>query len=294
MLRRDTHLPPRWSLMAVIGLVVLGGCASSGTSKGGGDSAPSISQRTEARLARLPDPKVTPISRTKRGNGPVYTVFGKQYRVMDSARGFSQEGVASWYGTKFHGRDTSSGEKFDMYTLTAAHKHLPIPVFARVTNLDNGKSTIVRINDRGPFHGNRIIDLSYAAAVKLDFHKQGTANVRVEVVEPGQQRRVKPMTAKPAAKVPPKPVVTAPATPPSNRAYLVRAGAFSSYAPAQALQGQLEPLLDARAIVVKAADGSYRVQFGPVAAGAEIERIRAVLLTADVKAIQIVASSRSR
>ena len=223
----------------------------------------------------------------------IWTLFSLSLITSSSAFA-AEEGVASYYADSLHGNPTASGEPYDKDALTAAHPKLEFGTKVRVTNLDNGKSTIVRINDRGPFHGNRIIDLSYAAAVKLDFHKQGTANVRVEVVEPGQQRRVKPMTAKPAAKVPPKPVVTAPATPPSNRAYLVRAGAFSSYAPAQALQGQLEPLLDARAIVVKAADGSYRVQFGPVAAGAEIERIRAVLLTADVKAIQIVASSRSR
>ena len=118
------------------------------------------------------------------GNGLIYEVWGKQYRVMSSARGYQQTGGASWYGVKFHGRLTSSREPFDMYQLTAAHRSLPIPCFARVTNLENGKSTVVRINDRGPFHSERIIDLSFAAAVKLGFHDQGTAQVSVEVLEP--------------------------------------------------------------------------------------------------------------
>ena len=136
-------------------------------------------------LAGLPDPVVRHERPTKRGNPKSYTVFGKTYYVMNSAAGYDAVGNASWYGRKFHGRLTSSGEPFDMYELTAAHRTLPIPTYARVTNLENGRSTVVRINDRGPFHNNRIIDLSYAAAVKLGYAALGTAPVRVDVLAPG-------------------------------------------------------------------------------------------------------------
>ncbi|MES9903121.1 MAG: septal ring lytic transglycosylase RlpA family protein, partial [Sedimenticola sp.] len=105
--------------------------------------------------------------RSRRGNADSYVVLGKRYHVMANSDGFSQRGIASWYGTKFHGRTTSSGEVYDMYAMTAAHKSLPLPTYVEVTNLNNGRHTIVKVNDRGPFHNNRIIDLSYAAATKL-------------------------------------------------------------------------------------------------------------------------------
>ncbi len=125
---------------------------------------------------------------TSRGNPDTYKVLGKRYRVRDSNAGFRQRGVASWYGTKFHGRPTSSGEPYDMYEMTAAHKSLRLPAYVRVTNLENGKSVIVRVNDRGPFVGNRVIDLSYAAAHKIDMTAKGTARVDIEVVGPGQRQ----------------------------------------------------------------------------------------------------------
>ncbi|MGJ8686716.1 MAG: septal ring lytic transglycosylase RlpA family protein [Spongiibacteraceae bacterium] len=117
------------------------------------------------------------------GNLSPYTVMGKQYHVVDDYRGFTQRGVASWYGRKFHGRKTANGEVFDAYQMTAAHKTLPIPLYVRVRNLENGRSVIVRVNDRGPFHDNRIIDLSYAAAVKLGFADKGTAKVEIAVLD---------------------------------------------------------------------------------------------------------------
>lgn len=113
-----------------------------------------------------------------------YKVAGKQYRPTKKIEQFSQTGKASWYGPGFHGKKTSSGERFDMNTLSAAHRTLPIPSYARVTNLSNGKSVIVRINDRGPFHGNRVMDLSKAAAKELGFIHTGTANVKVEQILP--------------------------------------------------------------------------------------------------------------
>ncbi|HET7125773.1 MAG TPA: septal ring lytic transglycosylase RlpA family protein, partial [Lysobacter sp.] len=128
---------------------------------------------------RIPDPTVRKEPRSRYGNRS-YSVLGKRYRVLDSAEGYDEVGTASFYGKKFHGRRTSNLEVYDMYAMTAAHKTLPLPSYARVTNLDNGKSVVVRVNDRGPFHAGRIIDLSYAAAVKLGYRDQGTARVEVK------------------------------------------------------------------------------------------------------------------
>jgi len=135
--------------------------------------------------AQMPDavPRVEP--RSPYGNPPFYIVGGHRYVVLPTSAGFVERGVASWYGSEFHGLRTSSGEPYDMFAMTAAHKTLPLPCYARVTNLSNGRSVIVRINDRGPFVDNRIIDLSYSAASKLDMIRHGTAFVQLEVLTPG-------------------------------------------------------------------------------------------------------------
>lgn len=134
-------------------------------------------------------PEVVPqsVERTMAGNMSPYRVNGKSYRVLDTENGYKESGMASWYGRKFHGHLTSNGEIYDMFKFSAAHKSLPIPSFARVTNLDNGKSIVVRVNDRGPFHDDRIIDLSYAAASWLDYADVGTARVSVEALMPGEE-----------------------------------------------------------------------------------------------------------
>ena len=121
--------------------------------------------------------------RSKYGNPESYVVMGKRYYTLKTARGYSERGVASWYGKKFHGRKTSSGEIYDMYKMTAAHKGLPLPTYVQVRNLDNGRTAVVKVNDRGPFHDNRIIDLSYAAALKLDVADKGTAFVEVRALD---------------------------------------------------------------------------------------------------------------
>jgi rare lipoprotein A len=121
--------------------------------------------------------------RSRYGNRSPYTVLGKSYHVRESAAGYRERGVASWYGAKFNGRATSSGELYDMCLFSAAHKTLPLPSFVRVTNLDNGRSLIVRVNDRGPFHSGRIMDLSYAAAVRLGVDRTGTARVELQAVD---------------------------------------------------------------------------------------------------------------
>ncbi|MEM9623517.1 MAG: septal ring lytic transglycosylase RlpA family protein, partial [Pseudomonadota bacterium] len=233
--------------------LLLGACATTSPVYKPRDAAPRVTPQTEQQLARLPDPVVKKEPRSRYGNGPVYTVLGKSYRVMDSASGYRKRGIASWYGTKFHGRKTSSQEPYDIFKLTAAHKHLPIPSYVRVTNLHNGRHTIVRVNDRGPFHDDRIIDLSYAAAVKLDFHKHGTAQVLVEVVEPE----------------------------PQIRRYIVQAGSFSEFQRADRSHRELQDKTGLPAVIVKASDGLYKVHLGPVTAGAETERVRALLLAAN-------------
>src|SRR5512139_97213 len=156
--------------------VLLAACST--TESPPGDSAPV----NPPDLSRLPDPVPRSEPLSKYGNKSPYQVLGKTYYVLPQPDNYKEYGNASWYGTKFHGQRTSSGEPYDMYKLTAAHRSLPIPSYVRVTNLDNHKSAIVRVNDRGPFHSERLIDVSYAAAVKLGFSNRGTARVRVEAL----------------------------------------------------------------------------------------------------------------
>lgn len=139
----------------------------------------------------IPEPEVKDEPRSRVGNRS-YAVLGKRYQVRDSAEGYVEEGMASYYGKKFHGRLTSNQEVYDMYAFSAAHKSLPLPSYVRVTNLANGKSVVVRVNDRGPFHAGRVIDLSFAAATKLGFTKQGTAKVEVRALTPADGRGGRP------------------------------------------------------------------------------------------------------
>ncbi len=170
-----------WQLKQIISLVLLtvitllNGCSTSRK-----DGPPSYN----VDVSKIPNavPKQEKLS--KYGNNPVYAVFGKNYYVMPSSKNYEEEGVASWYGTKFHARHTSSGERYDMLAMTAAHKTLPLPTYVEVTNLKNNKHIIVKVNDRGPFESNRIIDLSYVAAKKLDIVGHGTAMVRVKAIDP--------------------------------------------------------------------------------------------------------------
>lgn len=150
-----------------------------------------------------PEPKNEPPSRY--GNRSPYSVLGRTYEVLPTARGYVERGISSWYGNKFHGYMTSSFEPYDMYKFTAAHKSLPLPSWARVTNLETGKSVIVRVNDRGPFHENRLIDLSYAAAVKIGVWPKGTGLVEVRALTPGE---VEPdaRVAATASRTPPRPL----------------------------------------------------------------------------------------
>jgi rare lipoprotein A len=178
------------------------------------------------------------------GNISPYIVNGKEYRLVDQHRGFKEEGVASWYGTKFDGHATSNGEIYSLYEMTAAHRTLPIPVYVKVTNLDNGRTAIVRVNDRGPFHANRIIDLSYAAALKLGYAKQGTARVEIEVIDTDNTHAASREAAR----------------------YYLQVAAFSQLTSANALQQKLSDGLAYPVVIARSSDrGSvmHRVRVGP-------------------------------
>ena len=166
--------------IALFLVVALAGCGSS-AKKGGYYKDDGPHDNPPSNLERVPDavPKSEPLSRW--ANRP-YSVLGKDYVPMTRLQPFSQRGLASWYGKRYHGQKTSSGETYDMYQMTAAHPTLPIPSYARVTNVKNGRSVVVRINDRGPFRSDRIIDLSYVAAYKLGYIEAGQAMVQVEAI----------------------------------------------------------------------------------------------------------------
>lgn len=164
-------------------------------------------------LMNVPDAVPREEPRSALGNPDSYEVYGERYSVLTDFSGFKERGLASWYGTKFQGRTTSSGEFYDMFKMSAAHKRLPIPCYVRVTNLNNGKTAVVRVNDRGPFHSDRIIDLSYVAALKLDIIAEGSAPVEIEALTPELVPPVMTAKAAPAPVAPPTPAAAAPPAP---------------------------------------------------------------------------------
>jgi rare lipoprotein A len=217
-----------------------------------------------------PQQQAQKTQKSKRGNPSSYVVHGKRYYVLDKADGFVQRGIASWYGIKFHGRKTSSGEIYNMHAMTAAHKTLPIPVDVHVKNLDNGRTAVVRVNDRGPFISGRIIDLSYAAAKKLGVKGPGTANVEISVLEPGQKRPTSVVRTIPLSDQPEKDVPL-----------YIQMGSFSSQLNAHNL---VQDLIDANETSARISqletDGGlyYRVRVGPLydidEANAIVRRLR--------------------
>lgn len=249
----------RLPLLAIVILGVLA-IASCGGNKTKDDGPPG-----STRIPDLPGDAVPrPEARSRYGNGPVYEVFGKRYTVMKSGSGYEERGVASWYGKKFHGNLTSNREVYDMYAMTAAHKTLPLPTYVRVRNLSNNKSIVVRVNDRGPFVNNRIIDLSYAAAMKLDMITDGTSLVEVTAInfdQPQGDRPVRVSSPPPASTGATQPVATA------NQIY-VQVGAFGDRSNAERRLGELSlaGIGDAFIHEERSADRVlYRVRIGPVA-----------------------------
>lgn len=224
-------------------------------------------------LDAIPDavPRVEPLHRA--ANRP-YTVLGQSYTPNPSLKVYKQVGVASWYGRRYHGQKTSVGEIYDMYAMTAAHPTLPVPSYARVTNLKNRKSVVVRVNDRGPFHSDRLIDLSYTAAHKLDVLAGGSTMVEVELIDPNSYVPVA-KTAEPAVATAEKttPVVATELQPisPAGAGHYVQLGAFSVQENAEVFRGRLKIELAQLAdkLQIHPADGLFRVRAGPFANLAE-------------------------
>ena len=262
-------------MMALLALVavVIAACTSQsptpepttpGTTSGEVASLPSRYQRAKDGAPPMPIdpaevhdaiPRPDPI--LSAGNASPYTVDGVTYEVLSDHRGYKVRGTASWYGAKFHGHETSNGEVYNLYLASAAHKTLPIPCYARVTNLDNGKSIVVRVNDRGPFHSDRLIDLSYGAAVKLGYMEAGTAQVEVEVLDVVgvDDRR---------------------GTVAGDYRYL-QLGAYRSQGSARALQDKLRELLAPPVFISEVQSGQdllYRVRIGPMSGAGEIESVQ--------------------
>lgn len=219
-----------------LGLILLvtaiAGCSTPSRYSMDTDAAPD----TELDVSELPDPIPVYEPKSRGGNKPSYEVWGKTYHVLPSAEGYKERGGASWYGAKFHGHKTSNGETYNMYEMSAAHKSLPLPTYAKVTNLDNGRSVIVRINDRGPFHEGRIIDLSYAAAKKLGYYSSGIAHVEVEAITVAPNST---HSAAPAPAATSNPVETAKPLA-SGYGYYVQVGAFSTESAAQQLKQRVD------------------------------------------------------
>ena len=247
-------------------------------------TAPRPSPTETAPVAETPPPppetvpEVVPHAepRSRSGNPPFYDVFGKRYYVLSSSVGYVERGVASWYGPGFHKVRTSTGETYDMYGMTAAHKTLPLPAYVSVTNLQNGRSIVVRVNDRGPFVGNRIIDLSYTAASKLDMLRNGTAMVEVRSIDPPTPA----LTASTAAAATATESAPPSAAPIANTALFVQAGAFSDPANAERLAEKLRGGSYGKVFVRDneiAGRRMYRVRIGPVPDVAEFDRIVAAL-----------------
>ncbi len=247
-----------------------GGLYKPGVPDSGPAIAPDISHLKE------PVPREEP--RARYGNRSPYTVLGRSYRVLDNAKGYVERGKASWYGEKFHGRATSSLEPYDMYAFTAAHKTLPLPTYARVTNLDNGRSVIVRVNDRGPFHDGRVIDLSYAAAIKLGIHARGTGNVEVRAITSGAAEPAAPVavTTMPAAR-PGRQTGSRPPPPVSGKTWL-QVASFGDHDNARRFADRLEDAdledVDIQRAKVRG-ERVYRVRLGPFDGRAIAERFAA-------------------
>ena len=227
-------------------------------------------------VSNIPDAVPRPEPRSRYGNPPFYEVLGQRYYVLDSAENFVERGIASWYGEKFHGRRTSSGEPYDMYAMTAAHRHLPLPTYVEVTNLNNGRKVIVRVNDRGPFVKNRVIDLSYAAAKRLGMLEAGTAPVEIRAITPGRTPQVVTTSTDRSATI----------------TYYLQAGAFSDRANANRLRSRLESYglgVPTRLEAVNIRGSTlHRVQLGPLYSVSETDRWSAILARYGLQDTQVV------
>jgi rare lipoprotein A len=232
------------------------------------------------------------VQRSQRGNPPFYDVFGKRYHVLPSSAGYVARGVASWYGRDFHGLATSSGETYNMNAMTAAHTTLPLPTWVEVTNLVNGKRVVVKVNDRGPFVDNRLIDLSYAAATQLDMVGTGTTRVEVRAIPPpGRQTQRTTVAAATETVGAPQPAVGT-AGAPVERMF-VQVGAFSQHDNAERLAARLRASGFANPTIVSEADSRkmHRVWLGPVRDSQEFDALSARLRSIGVSGSRLVVDT---
>jgi len=268
------HLLNKLPVFLLAGL--LSACGGSSLIYDDSDSAPS----QHPDLSQVPDavPRVEPHSRY--GNPKSYVVFGKRYYVKETSAGFTQRGIASWYGTKFHGRRTSSGEPYDMFAMTAAHKTLPLPTYLEVINLRNNKRVIVKANDRGPFHENRIIDLSYAAATRLGITASGTGLVEIRALNPAQP-----------ASPPVQQAVVADTNKIITPSMYLQIGAFASQSNAQGLHNKLHnAAFERTAITTASSNGNtvYRVRIGPLSTVDEADQLTDQLASLGIRNTRVV------
>lgn len=317
----------RSAVVGVLTIVLVAGCASTGKVRGRA-SEPLVQRASAAKppraidfddvrdsapasvpdVSNIPEPEPRDEPPSRYGNKSPYTVLGRTYRVMgeDAAKNYRERGEASWYGTKFHGRLTSNREPYDMYAYTGAHKSLPLPAYVRVRNLDNGRSLILRVNDRGPFHPGRIIDLSYAAAIKLGVHLTGTARVEVETVGPRGRSRWKrdetrrSESPRDVAYVPPARNSRAPSQSQSGVSrtlsggesrWLLQVGSFGSLANAHRLRDRLRDA-DIGPVEIHAPDGAdvlHRVRVGPLPEGAKLVAVERSLRELGLDAVRVRA-----
>ena len=286
------RLPPARASLAALLALVLAACATTAHRLPPPVPAPVPLPPPPTDISHVPDavPRAEP--RSAHGNPPFYDALGRRYFVLSSADGYDERGVASWYGPTFHGGNTSSGELYDMYGMTAAHKTLPLPTYARVTNLANGRSVVVRINDRGPFVANRIIDLSYTAAAKLDMLRDGTAMVEVRALAAGAREAAVAPSALPSPPSSPAPSVVpaplpAPAAAPS---FYVQTGAFADPTNAERELGRLQAAGLTSAFVIPPPEGSqlYRVRVGPIGSVAEFDALAARLTALGIPDARLV------
>jgi rare lipoprotein A len=327
---------PRWMLAAIPALLLLGGCGAlspkaaapagapranhpkaepdlpllppAGSGRGGYYQDDGPGEHPPAGLREVPDAvvKAEPLSRY--ANRP-YAVFGKTYTPLTGAAPFSQRGVASWYGKKFHGQRTSSGELYDMYKMSAAHPTLPIPSYARITSLSSGKQVVVRINDRGPFHANRIVDVSYTAALKLGLLDKGSHEVELERLLPGAasttgREETAPaspgiaalmlegrLTQESAARVEPREAGQAQPKP-APAGYYLQLGAFSRADAAAEVRGRVLGAGAVELVEVVQSGAVYRLYGGPFASRDEaLKAARALPASLAIKPIVVRRSA---
>jgi len=238
---------------------------------------------------------VRDLPKSARGNMAEYTVFGQRYRTLATSEGYREQGVASWYGAKFHGRDTSSGEPFDMHAMTAAHRHLPLPTFVRVTNVANGRSVVVKVNDRGPFADDRVIDLSYAAATRLDMLSDGTADVTLEALSTHPADVTTALTAEVTPDA--TPIATFVTPVPERRprepiADIIQLGAFADDVRAVSLARRVEPhLATAPRVEHDVERALWRVRIGPLADAAALSAALAGLEAAGIEDFALITTT---